>query len=68
MEPWKEEEPPPGSIGYTMKGFHKPPTSKTVDAVFTTTEKPRSNCSICNAIGLPGNHPTILCYANPENP
>jgi hypothetical protein len=71
MEPWQEEAPPPGTVGYTNKGFGKPPPLKPVDPVFTMTEgneKPRSKCGICAPLGLPGNHPTNICFGNPENP
>jgi hypothetical protein len=72
MEPWKEEEPPPGTIGYANKGFGKPPPSKVIDPVFTTTEgrneRSRAKCAICTPLGLTGNHPTAICFGNPENP
>jgi hypothetical protein len=68
MEPWKEEEPPPGTIGYANKGFGKPSASKLVDPVFNTAERNRTKCMICTPLGLTGNHPTSLCFANPENP
>lgn len=58
MEPWKEEEPPPGAIGFSHKGMMKSPANKMVDPVYTTREGNRSKCSICIALGLPGNHPT----------
>jgi hypothetical protein len=68
MEPWKEEEPPPGTIGYANKGFGKPPASKMVDPVFNTTERSRVKCDICTSLGLIGSHPTSICFANPHNP
>jgi hypothetical protein len=69
MEPWKEEEPPPGTIGYANKGVGKLLPPKTVDPVFSITEgRTRPKYSICTPLGLTGTHPTSICYGNPENP
>lgn len=69
MEPWKEEDPPPGTIGYTHKVFGKiPAPSKLIDPVFNTEETNRYDCAICSPLGLGGKHPTRLCFGNPENP
>lgn len=68
IEPWKEEIPPPGTIGYT----HYVPTTPThslkpVDPTYTTIEKPQPICNICDSLGLEGTHPTHLCFANPDS-
>ena len=67
LGPWTNEEAPDSCVTYPTSGT-KGSKSEGHFQFKENEGKPKNVCSICSAMGIPHNHSTQACWANPENP